>query len=587
MSTNDEFLNLLVQIKGAAALGDLKKALSDVGLEEKNLKALFDQNAIAEDMLVKETLRLSQAKADLKNKVEQLEQGIGKTTNKMAGFGQSALQTGRVVQDFTQGGLGGILNNIEGLSIALGGGPGLAGILTIVGVGFLLLKPQIEEVAKSLGLLTKDVDLSKSSVERLTERIKELTEKPHKLAIDLAALDVATAALERFKKGTAALDALGDLKSDDQKEAGARVTEAIAKTGEAKKIRNEIIAAVMKDMEAGSGPIQAEKGLPGLHDQRAEAQARFERTGKEVYLEQIANLDTQIKEIEKNAGLARADLEKQAGAKGGEIFDEGRAGTSTAATNRLADLLAKLGRKDLAETVAGATPDAVRVDRLNREGVAGHEAGLAEARKIKEENKKAAEDATNFETKHEEEMRKFAEKRADDERKGADKVDKEHAKKAQERRDSVVKGLEGTDLDEQAAILAAQFRGGLGSKRIGREGEAVPLSQKDQFNKLTDMIRAEVHEANPRMGKADKDLVAQQMARSAFKTADETSSQVAAEGAGRGMDKAAHNEAVLMNTVDVLMDRLRQAESKLGIIAAEAARQNARARTLAPTRPGT
>ena len=60
--------------------------------------------------------------------------------------GQAMLTTGRAVQDL-QFGIAGVLNNIEGLVVALGGTAGLAGVLTLVGVGISMLLPLLRSQA--------------------------------------------------------------------------------------------------------------------------------------------------------------------------------------------------------------------------------------------------------------------------------------------------------------------------------------------------------------------------------------------------------------------------------------------------------
>ena len=149
--------------------------------------------------------------------------------SKVAGFGQTMLQSGRFVQDFAQGGLGGVLNNIEGLTQALGLGNGLAGILTIVGVGFMLLKPHIEEFWKALNSgSTKDV---LSTFETLTKRIKELKDNPVKMAWDTRELDEAEKQLERLKKGRAEFEAQQAKQTPEEHESGKLVDQAIGEAG--------------------------------------------------------------------------------------------------------------------------------------------------------------------------------------------------------------------------------------------------------------------------------------------------------------------------------------------------------------------
>jgi hypothetical protein len=122
----------------------------------------------------------------LDKKVDEVAVSTEKMTKGLAGGGQSLLQTGRVVQDFAQGGLGGILNNIEGLAQALGGGPGLAGVMTVLGVTALVAGPAVKkffdgiidgwnEVPKAADAVTRMNDALHKNTERLDELRKSQT----------------------------------------------------------------------------------------------------------------------------------------------------------------------------------------------------------------------------------------------------------------------------------------------------------------------------------------------------------------------------------------------------------------------------
>lgn len=122
-----------------------------------------------------------------------------KTKTSTANMGRSFLEIGRVVQDFAQGGIGGILNNIEGLTRALGGGPGLAGVATVAGVTIGLLGPKIISTFKSMGAadadlkpLKEQIDAVKTSLDKLAEK-QSLTNKEmseyNKLAAEQGRLD--------------------------------------------------------------------------------------------------------------------------------------------------------------------------------------------------------------------------------------------------------------------------------------------------------------------------------------------------------------------------------------------------------------
>jgi hypothetical protein len=91
--------------------------------------------------------------------------GVDKATKSSANMGQSLLQTGRIVQDFAQGGLGGILNNIEGFTAALGLGSGLAGLFTVIGVAAALAMPKVKEFFGGI---------SGEEAEKAKEKLKEI-----------------------------------------------------------------------------------------------------------------------------------------------------------------------------------------------------------------------------------------------------------------------------------------------------------------------------------------------------------------------------------------------------------------------------
>ena len=103
--------------------------------------------------------------------LDSLEKSAHKATSSMAGIGPAALQGGRALQDFSQGGIGGILNNIEGLAFALGGGPGLAGLLTAVGLAAYFAVPAIKQFAASLS------DAGSNAIPKTGDTLRDLSDE--------------------------------------------------------------------------------------------------------------------------------------------------------------------------------------------------------------------------------------------------------------------------------------------------------------------------------------------------------------------------------------------------------------------------
>jgi hypothetical protein len=100
-------------------------------------------------------------------------------TKSSANLGQSLLQTGRITQDFVQGGIGGILNNIEGFTAALGLGSGLAGLFTVVGVAASLALPKIKEMLG--GISGEAAEAAKTKLKELRTEVEKLHESFEKL----------------------------------------------------------------------------------------------------------------------------------------------------------------------------------------------------------------------------------------------------------------------------------------------------------------------------------------------------------------------------------------------------------------------
>jgi hypothetical protein len=101
----------------------------------------------------------------LEQQLEHTEKAKDRAGKSTARFGKTAPQSDRIVQDLAQGGLGDILNNIKGVTTALGLGTGLAGVLTIVGVAAATAGPKLIDFARLMAdgsnAIPATVDLAK------------------------------------------------------------------------------------------------------------------------------------------------------------------------------------------------------------------------------------------------------------------------------------------------------------------------------------------------------------------------------------------------------------------------------------------
>jgi hypothetical protein len=590
MSVTEEFLRMLVEIKGAQALPDLQKALADVGKEQANLKALYDQSAISEEKLEKETRRLAASNVALKNSIDQIENGIGKTTNKMAGLGQASLQTSYAVQDLAQGGFGGVLNNIPGIIMALGGGPGLAGVIGGVGVAFLLLKPKIEAATKAFGEFFKEVDLSKTSIETLEARIKELTDKPIKLTVDRKEIEAETEHMESLKKDKAAAEAFAAGKSEAQAEAGKRVGKAIIETGEAPQIKREFEAQRFGELAAADKRVRTPEQIKALAEAREAADA-----AEDLRAVIPANIRRNAAQLKETSDAVTKQLREQATLEIGNLKREAESGTNQEARLQLVERLRTAGRVGLAEQIRGITPESVKAEEAAAaekkardkteaaEKKARDETEAAEKKAVQDLMAKLGEDLTDRITSNlakgytrenvaamaktvfagegsektvgtvvDTIMKRVSEKDVEtrktrDEAKAtreeaaaakpAETARKRIEEENKKRRGELEKAIEESPIDERAAVLSGRIMGGLGSTGLR------PLGQAKRQAIVAQEIAKQIQAGQPDMAKDDIRAISQSMARTA--------------------DRTATNQLMIAGNLNELINRMNSAEAKL------------------------
>src|SRR4051794_19063564 len=119
-----------MQTIGTEGVDALRKKIEETTDAVGEVNAAFGRGEIDAKHYDAEMKRLAATQGSLRQTLDGIEK-LGGNSKRSA---QGLLDLGRAVQDFQAAGLGGILNNIEGLARGLGMGAGLAGVLTIVGV---------------------------------------------------------------------------------------------------------------------------------------------------------------------------------------------------------------------------------------------------------------------------------------------------------------------------------------------------------------------------------------------------------------------------------------------------------------------
>lgn len=314
----------LAALKSELASGSITQAEYSAGWAR--LMRAFKDNAQEAKQLQNALGGIAPTAAKATASVDALDKATGKAKSGLAGFGQVGLQTGRVIQDFAQGGVAGILNNIEGLTQAIGGGPGLAGILTALGVGFFVLKPLIASFMDSLGGGT--VKGFTNDLGELEKRIKELTDKPLRLAVEDIELANKLAQVEKMKKAAEAYRAAIEGRSTVEASRGTAVAGALAEYDE------EGIARTLH-AQAGERLMAGDKELQESMRELPRAQAALEASRRK----NAGNAAIQF-------GVARVERFKEEIAKRKEaLAGEGKDSEATQAVGALLGL-AKRGKKE-------------------------------------------------------------------------------------------------------------------------------------------------------------------------------------------------------------------------------------------------
>ena len=387
----DDKIRLALELLGQQGVQEIRTQLDALKGEMGDVAAAFGRGEISAAEFDAETKRVAASSRNLESALDQLSGKKG--GGGAAGAGQSFLQLGRITQDFTQGGIGGILNNVEGLTAALGLGSGLAGVLTIVGVAAFTAKPYIMDLWKSFSG-AEDV---RDQVERLTERIKELEDIKVKLAIDTLELDAAKRKLDELKKDQSAFDAAQKHQTAHEAEAGKQVKAALGGSDEEavtaairRGILNRLIATDSVLIESRRKQAEAE----------ANRQAVLNGPWDEGNAHAIASFDAEIKAEQERAAARALQLNQQAERETGHMIrgaSEGHGADQAEQRRRLAAWLRATGHAGLAGQVAAATPQAVKTAAEKKAAADAKREATQQARQAEQERKHAEAEAKHQE----------------------------------------------------------------------------------------------------------------------------------------------------------------------------------------------
>lgn len=359
MSANDEEIRIALKFQGQAEAEALRTKMAA-------LRAQILDTGAAHGIASAQVVALAADFRSAEKQVEALDKQFGRARSGMQGFGQTALQTGRIVQDFTQGGVGGILNNIEGIAQALGGGAGLAGALTIVGTAAFIAKPYLLSLFEGGG---KTVDPLLSDIERCKARIKELSDKPIKLSVERAEIRALEKDLRNMTAAQDAYNAAKGLKGRYEQQSEAAVNAVIGESNaKARETGGVTINKAIRD-NIEDKVLDEDEGLSKLKKDAARARAEAEEHAKgsgdeEGFAATQAALVLRAKQAGDKVRAKREELT----AEGGKLDQEVGKIISGAAEG-LADAIDKATENDsddmtglagVAHKIRGASPAALK-----------------------------------------------------------------------------------------------------------------------------------------------------------------------------------------------------------------------------------
>ncbi len=403
---------------------------------------------------------------------------------------QGVLDLSRAAQDFTQGGFAGIVNNLEGIGrglTAMLANPialfsSIPALMTMAGVAILTFGSKVAEVAAKIqDIWNPDrIKTIQSDTERLKATIKEIGDKPVKLAVDTAELENAEKKLKALQKAQAEWDARQGKQGEHEAEAG-KVTQELLEGADLGKIQQDIKTNLIKQFTEQSKQGGALGFAEGEIDAAMKGYARDQLTGVRVFVGKAA-ANNYLEMMREQAMQEKGRIAASAQTQTSEMITgtiEGKGAVGAMRRKQLVEHLQATGRGDLAAAVAGTTPEGLEAGdketkefqaRMDRAKMAG-EMRRSKAAVEKKQQTDAAK-AEEVKVKEAEKLAADAEaeaKKAGTAQQRAEQVRQQLAREANkpflEREAHVIK-VGGFAEQAEAMLAAGRFQGGFGGRRM-------------------------------------------------------------------------------------------------------------------------
>ena len=412
MSVEEDYLRLLVEIKGADALTDFQARLVGIDKQQARLKDRFDQGTISEALLTKQTAALAAEKSKLTGYVGALEQGIGTSSAKTSALNGTIRNLGFGISDvFSNNGpigqkIQGFANNVGNIStgiFSMLGRTGPAALAAAAGleIGFTAIGASlsafgIKSLADIEAIFTgtaKEVDHTLKGIEK---RIEELEEHPLKIGVDVLELESLKKQVDEIKKAVADVELLKSGQSEAETKSGKAVHESIseAKDDTGKEIGSPgVLAALRGKYLDDLNKITEEKTATErqtLEAQIADLRKKVQSgpAGARHFSDALADAEAAMTSLETatiNTIHGNTALAEQAVAKLIRDAEKGNGEVQTHAQAELARRSREAGLKGLGAAVATHSP--------------GYERDVVEAKKSMEEGDRRAKEKEDKATK--------------------------------------------------------------------------------------------------------------------------------------------------------------------------------------------
>lgn len=258
--------------------------------------------------------------ADAAGGAGKLGDAVGK---KSPGTGAAVLELSRGLEDL-QYGVRGVLNNIPQLALALGGGAGLAGVISIVAVGASALwtalgdEKKTDAAAASINKVKDAIDTFKKAINEIkeAERLRNTKDQVEAYEDQKTAIDSEAAALKAsnlilrdniaYREKLAALDTRDALADIDTKEKSGKITPVKASQERAEVNSAAVTGSLLREKETADVEVAA------VDIDRRAATAKTEAAAialagavmqRDARAKEIADMSQQLK--------LRANLDKQ------------------------------------------------------------------------------------------------------------------------------------------------------------------------------------------------------------------------------------------------------------------------------------